>query len=77
MILGSMEDERVFSALSFVKSRLHNRLDRNLETCLRLHVLGYEFDMFPYDRVILIWSSLTERRGVMNTTTKKEKIEKL
>ena len=34
MILGSVEDERMFSALSFLKSKLRNRLDKNVETCL-------------------------------------------
>ena len=32
MILGSVEDERMFSALSFLKSKLRNRLDKNVET---------------------------------------------
>lgn len=30
MILGSVEDERLFSALQFVKSKVCNRLEKNL-----------------------------------------------
>ena len=34
MILGSMEDERVFSALGFLKSKVRNKLDKKLENYL-------------------------------------------
>ena len=36
MILGSVEDKRMFSALSFLKSKLRNKLDNNVDTCLIL-----------------------------------------
>jgi hypothetical protein len=38
MILGSVSDERMFSALSFLKSKLRNKLDKHMDTCLRLYV---------------------------------------
>ena len=49
MILGSMEDERAFSVVSFIKFALCNRLDKNLENCIRLYVSSYKFDDFLYE----------------------------
>lgn len=67
MILGSVEDERVFSALGILKSKIRNKLDKNLETCLRLFVTQYNVIDFPYDRALEIQNSMRERRGVCNT----------
>ena len=33
MIFGSVEDERMFSALPFLKSKLRNKLDKHVDTC--------------------------------------------
>ena len=63
MILGSVEDERMFSALTFLKSKLRNKLDKNVETCLRLYVTKYDIDNFPYGRALALWRSERERRG--------------
>ena len=52
MILGSVEDERMFSALSFLKSKLRNKLDKNVDTCLRLYVTKYKVENFPYERAL-------------------------
>lgn len=68
MILGSVEDERVFSALGFLKSKLRNKLDKNLENCLRLYTSRYDVHTFPYDRALQIWRSKCERRGLGNTS---------
>lgn len=68
MILGSVEDERVFSALEFLKSKIRNKLDINVETCLRLFVTQYNVRDFPYDRALAIWNSMHERRGILNTS---------
>lgn len=38
MIIGFVEDERVFSSLQFVKSKVQNRLEKNLENWLSLYV---------------------------------------
>jgi hypothetical protein len=35
-VLGSVEDERTFSSLKFIKSRLRNRLEGNLDTVVRV-----------------------------------------
>ena len=61
MILGLVEDERVFSALGFLKLNVRNKLDKNLETCLRLFVTQYNVRDFPYDRSLVIWNSTCER----------------
>ncbi len=55
MILGSMEDERVFSTLGFLKSKVRNKLDKNLDTCMRFYNSRYEVESFPYDRAVNIW----------------------
>jgi hypothetical protein len=66
MILGSVEDERVFSALGFLKSKLRNKLDKNLENCLRLYTSRYEVHTFPYDRALKLWMKKCQRRGLGN-----------
>ena len=54
MILGSVEDERMFSALSFLNSNLRNKLDKNVDTCLRLYVTKYDVVNFPYERALFL-----------------------
>ena len=54
MILGSVEDERMFSALTFLKSKL-NKLDKIVDACLRLYVTKYGVDDFPYERELSLW----------------------
>ena len=66
MILGSVEDERVFSTLGFLKSKVRNKLDKNLDNCLRLYNSRYEVEIFPYDRAISIWRKWCQRRGIAN-----------
>ena len=66
MILGSVEDKRMFSAFSFLKSKLWNKLDKNVDTCLRLYVTKYEVDNFPYERALSLWQSDRERREENN-----------
>ena len=68
MILGSMEDERMFSALTVLKSKLRNKLDKNVDTCLRLYVTKYEVDNFPYERALSLWRSDREKRVENNIT---------
>ena len=58
----------MFSALSFLKSKLRNKLDKNVDTCLRLYVTNYDVDNFPYERALSLWRSARERRGEKNIT---------
>ena len=69
MILGSVEDERVFSALGFLKSKLRNKLDKNLENCLRLYTSTYEINTFPYERALQLWKKKCQRRGLGNVSS--------
>ena len=66
MILGSIEDERIFSLVSFLKSKLRNRLDNNLVSCARLYISNYDINKFPYERALALWTSICSRRGGSN-----------
>ena len=68
MILGSVEDERMFSALSFLNSKLRNTLDKNVDTFLRLYVKKYDITNFPFNRALALWRSDCERKGECNIT---------
>lgn len=68
MILGSVEDERMFNALSFLNSKLRNKLDKHVDTCLRLYVTKYGVDNFPYERALVLWRSDCDRRRENNIT---------
>jgi hypothetical protein len=63
MILGSMEDERIFSSLLFLKSKLRNKLDKHMGTCLILYVTKYDISNFPFDRALALWRLDCDRRG--------------
>jgi hypothetical protein len=69
MILGSVEDERMFSALSFLKSKMRNKLDKHMDICLRLYVTKYDISNFPYERALALWRSDCDRRGENNITS--------
>ena len=68
MVLGSMEDERMFSELSFLNSKLRNKLDNNMDTCSRLYVTKYGITNFPFNRALSLWRSDCKRRGEYNIT---------
>jgi hypothetical protein len=52
-ILGSVEDERTFSTLGFMKSKLRNRLGSHLDTSVKLFSQPfYKQDTFPYNSAI-------------------------
>ena len=51
------------SALSFLKSNLRRKIDKNVDTCLRLYLTKYEVDNFPYERALSLWWLDHERRG--------------
>lgn len=55
IIMGSVEDERMFSSLSFLKSKLRNKLDKYMHIWLRLYVTMYGINNFPYERALVIW----------------------
>jgi hypothetical protein len=65
MVPVSVEDERLFSALNFIKSRSRNRLQNpHLSDALRLS-FSNTFDVltFPYAAALKAWKEAAEVRG--------------
>jgi len=61
MVLGSVEDERCFSTLKFLKSCQCNRLGKHLP--LVVHMFGqkyYTLDNFPYKDAINSWKNVVK-----------------
>lgn len=56
-VLGSVEDERTFSSLSFLKDKLRNRLDNShLALVVGMHAQDvYTLEDFPYDDCFKQW----------------------
>jgi hypothetical protein len=55
-ILGSVEDERTFSTLGFMKSKLRNCLGEYLNTCVKLFSQPFfTHDSFSYSETISHW----------------------
>lgn len=66
MVGGSVENERTFSSLAFIKSEQRNRLQiDNLNICLRLYSAKkmYTLNTFPYERAFEAWDGEVQRRG--------------
>jgi hypothetical protein len=64
-VLGSVEDERTFSSLKFIKSRLKNRLEGNLDTIVTVFSQGYyNLESFPYADAYSHWRAAKDRQGV-------------
>ena len=65
----------MFSALSYLKSNFRNKLDKNMDICLKLYVTKYDINYFPYERALALWRSYCDRRGKDNTTNFSNKID--
>lgn len=64
-VLGSMEDERTFSTLNFMKSKLHNRLSGHIDTCVKLFSQDFfTLKSFPVSKAISSWREERLRRGI-------------
>ena len=64
-VLGSVEDERTFSTLSFIKNRLRNRLTTHLELAVAMHAQKfYTINNFPYSVCFTAWQAARRRHGV-------------
>ena len=62
-VLGSVEDERTFSAFSFLKDRLRNRLDDHLGVVVGMHCQNvFTLKSFPYDDCFKQWMLATKRQ---------------
>jgi hypothetical protein len=66
VIVGSsVEDERLFSAMNFVKSVVRNRLSDNLEACIRAKVqTQFTRYNFPYMEALELWLQKPRRERV-------------
>jgi hypothetical protein len=61
---GSVEDERLFSAASFVLGKYRRRLDVSLEKCVRMKVQNlFTLENFPFDKALKKWNEACSIRG--------------
>lgn len=52
VVSGSVADERVFSAMNFVKNDLRNRLSTHLESCVQTYTQDlFDISTFPYNEM--------------------------
>jgi len=57
MVLGNVEDERTFSTLTFMKSKLKNRLTTHLDLVVKTYAQEFfTFQSFPFYTTILEWN---------------------
>jgi hypothetical protein len=55
-VLGFVENERTFSTISFIESRLQNQLSTHLNIFIRFYSqLFFILQNFPYDQAIAKW----------------------
>jgi hypothetical protein len=59
---------RFFSSLGFLKSKLRNKPNKNFETCLRVRGTTYNVKKIPFERALIICSSICERIGLCKTS---------
>jgi hypothetical protein len=63
-VIGLVEDEHIFNNLSFLKSKLRNKLTTHLD--LVIHMFSqhsYALENFPYDVAIKEWKEMSTRDG--------------
>ncbi len=64
--MGFVEDERTFSTLTFMKTRLWNHLCEHLDLVVQMFPQPfYTIDTFPYDDAITTWIVEKASRGLM------------
>ena len=57
-MIGSVEDERVFSFVSFLKTKLCNSIDSHLGVVVGMYSQNiYTLQNFPYDVVFDSWTN--------------------
>jgi hypothetical protein len=65
-ITRSVEDERIFSTFSFMKTRLWNRLCEHLDLVVCIYVQPfYPVDAFAYHDAITTWIEEKTQRGFL------------
>jgi hypothetical protein len=62
---GSVEDERMFSSLMYLKTKYRNRLqEEHLNVAARFFKLDcFKLSDFPYDEALEVWHAGAEKRG--------------
>ena len=62
---GSVEDERIMSAMSYIKNRQRNRLgEESLNNCVRVFSQdAFTLESFPYPAAFKLWKEGAEIRG--------------
>src|ERR1700738_3303695 len=63
-VIRSVEDERVFSSVSFLKTKLRNSLDPHLGLVVGMYSQNmYTLQNFPYDVVFDSWTNVAPVNG--------------
>ncbi len=58
-ILGSIQDERCFLAMAFIKNKLKNCLLCHLDLCTQFYVQQfYKLEDFLFEKAITLWSNM-------------------
>ena len=66
---GSVENERSFSDVTLLKSKIRNRMEEeHLNACHRVRRCRFTMGDFPYNAVIASWLSKGDRRMVHKTS---------
>jgi hypothetical protein len=64
MVLGSVQDERTFSTVTFLKTKVRNRLTTHLPLVVDMKTQPFfSIDSFPYDAVYNSWRDACKRLG--------------
>jgi hypothetical protein len=64
--MGFVEDDKTFSTLTIMKTRLRNRLCEHLELVVQMFAQPfYTIDTFPYDDAITPWIEEKASKGLM------------
>lgn len=65
LVLGSIEDERAFSTVGFVKGKLRNKLGEHLPLCVQMFTQKfYGLKSFPYSEAVQVWKAMKHRYGM-------------
>lgn len=63
-VLGSVEDERCFSSVSFLKDKLRNALEEHLPLVVGMYSQKiYTIESFPYDSTFDKWNKGAQKHG--------------
>jgi hypothetical protein len=64
MVLGDVEDERIFSTLTFMKSKLKNQLTTHLDLIVKMYAQDFfTLQNFPFYIAITEWNEEKSHYG--------------